>query len=50
MDFCDITSLQNVFDHTDLGANAAIHAGVDDITLQGVTKAQLIPHSANILI
>ena len=44
------TTLQSVFDHTDLGANAVIHAGANDITLLGVNKAQLVSHSLDILI
>ena len=42
-------SLQAVLDHTDLGANAIIHAGIDDVTLEGVTKAQLASHTFDIL-
>jgi hypothetical protein len=34
-------SVQDVLNHTDLGANAVIHSGTDMITLTGITKAQL---------
>jgi Ca2+-binding RTX toxin-like protein len=43
-------SIQDVLDHTDPGANAVIHAGVDDITLQGVTKAQLTAHQFDFVV
>ena len=43
-------SVQDVLNHTDPGANAVIHAGVDDITLIGVTKAQLQMHSFDLTI
>lgn len=44
------TSVQDVLNHTDLGANAVIHAGNDDITLVGVTKAQLQAHTYDLTI
>ena len=44
------TDLASVFASTDLGTNAVIHAGADDITLTSVTKALLQAHSFDILI
>jgi len=44
------TSIQDVLDHTDPGSNAVIHAGLDDITLLGVTKGQLTTHQFDLLI
>ena len=44
------TSVQDVLNHTDPGANAVIHAGIDDVTLQHVTKAQLALHTVDILV
>ena len=41
------TSVQDVLNHTDPGANAVIHAGIDDVTLQHVTKAQLALHTVD---
>ena len=41
------TSVQDVPNHTDPGANAVIHAGIDDVTLQHVTKAQLALHTVD---
>jgi hypothetical protein len=43
-------SVQDVLNHADLGANAVIHAGADDITLVGVTKTQLQSHTFDILL
>ena len=43
-------SVAAVLAATDLGPNAVIHVGVDDITLSGVTKAQLAAASYAILI
>jgi len=43
-------SVADVLAHTDSGASAVIHAGVDTITLAGVTKAQLQSHSFDILV
>lgn len=44
------TSIQDVLNHTDLGANAVIHVGADDITLLGVTKAQLAAHQFDFMV
>ena len=44
------TSVQDVLNHTDPGANAVIHAGIDDVTLQHVTKAQLALHTVDIVL
>ena len=43
-------TVQDVLSHTDAGASAIVHAGIDDITLQGVTRAQLQSHAFDILI
>ncbi len=43
-------TVQDVLNHTDLGPNAVIHAGVDEITLVGVTKAQLQLHTFDLTI
>jgi Ca2+-binding RTX toxin-like protein len=43
-------SIQEVLDHTDPGLNAVIHAGVDDITLLGVTKLQLTAHQFDFVV
>jgi Ca2+-binding RTX toxin-like protein len=42
--------LADVFNHTDLGPNAIIHAGADDITLFNVTKAALMSHDFDIVL
>lgn len=44
------TSFADVPSHTDLGANAVIHAGPDAVTLQGVTKADLQAHTFDLVI
>jgi len=44
------TSVKDVLNHTDLGANAVIHVGSDTITLHGVTEAQLAAHPFGILV
>ncbi|MBS0244930.1 MAG: hypothetical protein JSS20_22385, partial [Proteobacteria bacterium] len=44
------TSVQDVLNHTDLGANAVIHSGANDVTLQNVTKTQLAAHQFDILV
>ena len=41
------TSVQDVPNHTDPGANAVIHARIDDVTLQHVIKAQLALHTVD---
>jgi hypothetical protein len=43
-------SIQDVLNHTDPGVNAVIHVGADDITLSGVTRAQLAAHQFDFLV
>jgi Ca2+-binding RTX toxin-like protein len=45
--FADVAS---VLSSTDLGTNAVIHAGTDDVTLFGVTKTLLETHQFDILV
>jgi Ca2+-binding RTX toxin-like protein len=44
------SSIQDVLNHTDPGVNAVIHVGADDITLSGVTRAQLAAHQFDFLV
>jgi Ca2+-binding RTX toxin-like protein len=43
-------SINDVLSHTDTGANAVVHAGASQITLFGVTEAQLAAHQFDISI
>ena len=44
------TSFADVLSHTDLGANAINHTGLDAVTLQGVTKADPQAHTFDLVI
>jgi Ca2+-binding RTX toxin-like protein len=45
--FADVA---DVLGHTDVGTNAVVHAGANDITLLGVTQAALLNHQLDILV
>jgi Ca2+-binding RTX toxin-like protein len=44
------SSVSDVLNQTDLGPNAVIHVGVDDITLNSIDKASLAAHLFDILV